>query len=194
MSCCESDTHQSISTEHKFKTDMTNKIFTVRVLSDETDDFVRDYEISADTDMLGMHNLLCDDLGYDRQGFSSFFAADDAWNKLQEYTMMDMFDEDSQVATVPMEGAQIRSLLAEGINRLIFMFDVLSGRSLYMEITDMKNADASSTYPRVAYAEGEPPLQDADGEIENDDPFGDMMSEFEGFEGTEDEDYGYDEF
>ena len=59
-------------------------IFKLRMLSGETDGFVREYEVPESTDLLQLHDLVCGDLGYDPFNFSSFFAADSGWNKLQE--------------------------------------------------------------------------------------------------------------
>ena len=58
-------------------------IFKLRMLSGETDGFVREYEVPESTDLLQLHDLVCGDLGYDPFNFSSFFAADSGWNKLQ---------------------------------------------------------------------------------------------------------------
>ena len=100
------------------------------MLSNESDAFVREYEVPDDTDLLRLHNLICGDLGYDPFNFSSFFTADAGWNKLQEYTLGDMQDCDAGIEALPMEGTKLGGLLAAGASRLIFAFDMLSGREL----------------------------------------------------------------
>ena len=55
-------------------------IFKLRMLSGETDGFVREYEVPESTDLLQLHDLVCGDLCYDPFNFSSFFAADSGWN------------------------------------------------------------------------------------------------------------------
>ena len=95
-------------------------IFKLRMLSGETDGFVREYEVPESTDLLQLHDLVCGDLGYDPFNFSSFFAADSGWNKLQEYTLEDMQDCDAGIAALPMEGTRLCDVLASGVSRLIF--------------------------------------------------------------------------
>lgn len=169
-------------------------VFKLRMLSNESDAFVREYEVPDDTDLLRLHGLICGDLGYDLFNFSSFFTADAGWNKLQEYTLGDMQDCDAGIEALPMEGTKLGGLLAAGASRLIFAFDMLSGRELYLEVADFKPEEPSLSYPRVACAVGEPPAQsDMGGETDGGaDPFSDMMEEFADFEGTEDDGYGDD--
>ena len=168
-------------------------VFKIRALSDEQDDFVREYEVPADVDLLQLHDFLCNELGYDASGFSSFFAADEAWRKHREYTLMDMADDSFGVDAQPMEGNTLKALIADGHSRLVFVFDQLSGRALYLEIAGLKKAEDDTVYPRTTLAEGNPPAQTDMLLDEEDDPFGDMMEEFADFEGTEDNGFDYDD-
>ena len=64
-------------------------IYRFRMLTDENDHFVRDFEVAADSTLLDMHEFLIQMLDYD-PCMASFFKADDRWERLQEYTYMDM--------------------------------------------------------------------------------------------------------
>ena len=66
-------------------------VFKFRMLSDENDHFVRDYEVPYDMTLLGFHEFITRSLGYE-EGMSSFFTADKQWNRLREFTLMDMGD------------------------------------------------------------------------------------------------------
>ena len=57
-------------------------IFRFRMLSDENDNFVRDFEIAADNTLLDLHDFIIKMLRYD-QCMASFFTADDRWERLQ---------------------------------------------------------------------------------------------------------------
>ena len=72
-------------------------VFKFRMLSDLSDNFVRDYEVMYDTNLLDFNDFICEDLGYDIEGMASFFFSDGQWRKLQEYTLMDMDTEAEQV-------------------------------------------------------------------------------------------------
>lgn len=173
-----------------------SKIFKIRVLSDEVDDFVREYEVPVEIDLLGLHDVMCSDLEYDSDNFCSFFAANEKWEKMQEYTLIDMEEEDDDddgVVALPMEGTLLGRVLSEGVRKLIFMFDLFAARSLFVDIADMKEGDEAALYPRVAFAAGDPPSQtDAESLMSDEDPFSDMMSDFDDFEGSEDDTYSDD--
>ena len=64
-------------------------VFRFRMLSDENDHFVRDYEVMYDTTLLEFHNFILDSLEYE-PCMASFFTADDRWEKQREFTLMDM--------------------------------------------------------------------------------------------------------
>jgi hypothetical protein len=52
-------------------------VFKFRMLSDENDHFVRDYEVPYDMTLLGFHEFITRSLGYE-EGMSSFFTADNS--------------------------------------------------------------------------------------------------------------------
>lgn len=161
-------------------------ILKFRMLSDEIEDFIRDYEVKDDSDLLQLHDLICADLEYDPSNFCSFFSADSKWNKMQEYTLADMQNEDDGVVALPMEGTLIKEVLAQGVSRLIFVFDLLSARALYLEVADCHPQEDAVSYPAVAYSAGDPPSQtDAESLMSEENPFDDMMEEFSDFEGSE---------
>lgn len=60
-------------------------VFRFRMLSDENDHFVRDYEVMYDTTLLEFHNFILDSLEYE-PCMASFFTADDRWEKQREFT------------------------------------------------------------------------------------------------------------
>ena len=66
-------------------------ILKFRMLSDENDNFVRDFEVSHEMTLADFHNFIIESLGYD-QCMASFFVADNHWNRLREFTLMDMGD------------------------------------------------------------------------------------------------------
>ena len=59
-------------------------VFRFRMLSDENDHFVRDYEVMYDTTLLEFHNFILDALEYE-PCMASFFTADDRWEKQREF-------------------------------------------------------------------------------------------------------------
>lgn len=163
-------------------------IFKFTVLSNEDDSFLREYEIPYDTDLLGLHDFICDDLEYDKENFCSFFGSNGNWDKLQEYTLADMQDDDEGVIALPMKGTLLGQIIRNKLDRLIFMFDIFAGRSLFMELTEAKEAEDAVRYPRVVSSEGDPPSQlDAGSLMSEESPFEDAMEDFSDFESYDDD-------
>ena len=82
---------------------MSAMIFRFRMLSDENDHFVREYEVPYDMSLLDFHKFINHSLRYDDDGMVSFFTADQQWNRLREFTLMDMGDNAEEGPTTMAE-------------------------------------------------------------------------------------------
>ena len=111
---------------YKTRRDMS-MVFKFRMLSDENDHFVRDYEVPYDMTLLGFHEFITRSLGYE-EGMSSFFTADKQWNRLREFTLMDMGDN-SEDAPLPMADITLGQLIHNNRDRLIYQFDLMGDRA-----------------------------------------------------------------
>ena len=129
-------------------------VFKFRMLSDENDNFVRDLEVPYDMTLRGFHEFLVRILGYEAC-MTSFFTADGQWERLQEYTLLDMGDPES----IPMENVSLGQLLHHNRERLIYLFDQLNNRALYLELTEAKKPEPTMEYPRVAFEHAPAPDQ-----------------------------------
>ena len=154
-------------------------VFKFRMLSDENDNFVRDLEVPYDMTLRGFHEFLVRILGYEAC-MTSFFTADGQWERLQEYTLLDMGDPES----IPMENVSLGQLLHHNRERLIYLFDQLNNRALYLELTEAKKPEPTMEYPRVAFEHApapdqyDPAANEDDGSI-----FEQMMDDFGEFRG-----------
>lgn len=170
-------------------------IFQFRMLSDEDDNFYRDYAVPYDMTLLDLHRFLCADLRFDTGQMSSFFTSDKLWNRLHEFTLIDMgFDtEPDAEGPRPMESVLLSQVIAHSQDRLIYGFDPLEERALYLELTHTLKAEPGKTYPVVVAANGPAPRQFEIGEGIGDSGsvFDEAMSDFDDFEG--DDAYGDDD-
>ena len=118
-------------------------VFKFRMLSDENDHFVRDYEVPYDMTLLGFHEFITRSLGYE-EGMSSFFTADKQWNRLREFTLMDMGDN-SEDAPLPMADITLGQLIHNNRDRLIYQFDLMGDRAYYLELTEAKKPEQGTS-------------------------------------------------
>lgn len=164
-------------------------VFRFRMLSDENDNFLRDYEVLYDSTLLEFHNFLIESLEYE-ECMSSFFTADAHWEKLVEYTMMDM-EINSENAPIAMDKVSLGQILKKLRDRLIYLFDPFGDRAYYLELTSVYEQDPDASYPREIYAQADVPDQyKVSSEVSNEGSiFDEMMGDFNDFEGEE----NYDE-
>lgn len=159
-----------------------------RILSDENDDFIRDYEVPYKMTLLEFHDFISKDLGYDNSNVTSFYTSDREWNKLEEYTSVDMGLDDGDMDS--MADVTLSEVVQNNNDRLIFEFDMLGDRSLYLELTGSDKAE--KVKPKVLLSQGSAPHQfdPADAVIDAS-IFADMMEEFADFSG---DDFSEDDF
>ena len=162
-------------------------IFRFRMLSDENDDFVRDYEIAADCEMTDFHRFICSDLKFDANQMISFFTASPLWERECEYTLLDMGAGEGDIPSMPMEGAKLEDVVSRPHDRLIYLFDIFGDRALYLELVESTVVQPGGEYPRCVSSRGAAPGQfepldddDSEGSV-----FDDVMAEFNDFTGDD---------
>ena len=100
------------------------------MLSDENDNFVRDFEVSHEMNLLELHNFIITSIEYD-DCMASFYTADEQWQPLQEFSLMDLGEEQFDGAPVAMEKVSLAELVVSECNRLIYQFDMIADRAFY---------------------------------------------------------------
>lgn len=164
------------------------------MLTDENDNFVRDFEIASDATLLDLHEFIVRMLNYD-PCMASFYAADDRWERGQEYTYMDMgggMGDAGMGLPVPMATAHLNEVLTQLYARLIYIFDPFTQRAYYMELIEVKEPQKGMTYPRVQFEHSPAPDQyDPEANEDGGSIFEEMMGEFGDFDGDDNYDDEY---
>ncbi len=180
-------------------------IFKFRMLSDETDRFVRDYEVPYDMNLADFHAYVRESVGYGDEGMASIYLSDAEWGKVREFTAVDMGfdpakgDRDEGDMPVAMERVSLGQIIHERFGRLIYVFDLFTERRFFIELLEAKFAEEGVEYPRITASAGDPPAQyDAGravgatgGAADERSMFDEAMDEFGAFEGddTYDDEY-----
>ena len=169
-----------------------NIVFKYRMLSDESDNFVRDFEVYPDMTLTEFHHFLLDALGYE-PCMVSIFKSDAEWRLVEEFTELDMGDDSPGVPRC-MDNVRLMEINNDFHDRLVYTFDMINDRSYYLELIDMQRPDSNLTYPRVAFEHAPVPDQyDPEANEECGSIFDEMMSEYGEFDGDGDDSYD-DEF
>lgn len=159
-------------------------VFHFVVLSDEVDDFRRELNIDAEATFQELNDLLLKTCAYKKDLMTSFFICDDDWEKVQEITAMDMNDDPEKEGAPLMEHTHLSDIInaeeAHNKVKIMFEFDTMCERYLYMQIKDVED-HAHLMQPVVTLEKGKAPTQE-----------GDIESMFKNF--NDDDMYGDDEF
>lgn len=111
-------------------------IFKFRIVSDEVANFKREIDIDATSTFLDLKNAICDAVGYDKNQMSSFFICNDEWEKSREITLENMGVDDENDVWLMEECILSDNLDDEG-QKLLFDFDYMTDRNLYMELREI---------------------------------------------------------
>lgn len=160
------------------------------VLSDEVDDFRREIEIDAEATFLDLNNILVKTCKYKADNMTAFYLCDEYWDKLKEITMVDMNDDPKGEPSALMDKTHLSDLIsatdAENHAKLLFLFDTVCERNLYMQVREVIE-HKHQLQPTVVLEKGKAPAQEGD----IDAMFKGLSEEANGMYG--DEDYDPDE-
>lgn len=169
-------------------------VFRFRMLSDENDHFVRDYEVLYDTTLLEFHRFILQSLEYE-ECMASFYTADERWEKLREFTLMEMGDSE-EAGPETMESITLGQIIHRHRDRLIYLFDMFGDRAYYLELTGVYEAEEGAVYPREIYARAEAPDQydpskNPEDDEDEESAYAEIMDEFKDFQGDDNYDDEY---
>ena len=163
-------------------------VYKFLILSDEVDLFYREIEINSDATFLEFNNAILDSVKYSKDQLTSFFVCENGWEMGEEITLMEM-DTNSETDSFVMERTYLDEFIHDEGDRLLFMFDILSERSFFIELKEIMGGEVEK--PRCALAKGTAPKQ-----ITAEDDFLTNPTSSVGFSGEDfygDEDFDMDE-
>lgn len=161
-------------------------VFNIVILSDEVDDFRREISIDAEATFLELNDAIMKSCNYKNDQMTAFYLCDDDWEREQEITMVDMNDDPKQEPAPLMERTHLSDLISEEEAnheaKLMFLFDTMCERFLYMQIKSVES-HKHLMKPEVTVSKGKAPKQE-----------GDIDELFKGLSEEANSMYGDDEF
>ena len=124
------------------------------VLSDEDESFIREFEFLDSNTLLDFHNLIQDELEFDKSQMASFFMTTDNWEKEEEFTLFDM-----GAGSSTMDTAVLEDIIFRKNQKLLYVFDFFNERGLFLEYTGEAKEIEGREYPSCTNSKGVPPKQ-----------------------------------
>ncbi len=133
-------------------------VFGFRLVGAGEKPFYRYFEVKEDQTFFDFHTSIQQELGYDKNQLASFFLANNNWEKGLEINLFDM-TEDTFTPVIIMDRTQLRELITEEKQRLLYVFDFFSERAFFIELVSITHSEENITYPRCISGKGTPPEQ-----------------------------------
>lgn len=112
-------------------------VYRFTVISNEVDDFIREIKIEADATFYDFQNIILSSCGYDHQQITSFYICNNEWEMEQEVQLEDMGNSRSDEDVYLMKDTRLSELIEDEQQRLVFVFDPLAERMLFIELTEI---------------------------------------------------------
>ena len=169
------------------------------VLSDEVDNFRREIDIDAEATFQELNDLLLKTCAYKKDLMTSFFVCDEFWEKKKEITAVDMHDDPEKEPAPLMEHTHLSDIISEKDAKnklnLLFEFDIMCERYLYMQLKEVREHEHLLT-PAITLEKGNAPKQEGNidsmfkdldtSDMYGDDSFNDDELDLEGYQDLED--------
>ncbi len=112
-------------------------VYRFKLVSDEVSNFSREIEIDSENTFLQLRNCILECLGFSKDELESFFICDEDWEKHEEIALVDMGAMSSDQDLWTMDTTTIGEMIDEEGQRMIFVFDYLTERCLFMELKEI---------------------------------------------------------
>lgn len=135
-------------------------VFKFRLISNEQDEFVRDFEILDNQTFFDFHMAIQENLRFDRTQIASFIICNQDWEKIREITLFELMDEEEeQGEMLVMDSSRLKDQVSGVHDKLLYVFDVFNERILFIELVDTSIPNPAGRYPKCTYENGHPPQQ-----------------------------------
>ena len=133
-------------------------IYRFTLISDESDDFVREIQIDPDATFYDFHKAILQSVDYKDNQMTSFFICDEGWEKEKEITLEEM-NADPEVDCWIMKDTLLSDLIEDEHQKVIYVFDYMTERSFFIEQTEIVTGKQIKG-AKCTRSEGEPPAQE----------------------------------
>lgn len=129
-------------------------IYKFVVISGEEESFIREFELDENNTLLDFHNIIQEELEYDKSQMATFFTTTKNWEKEEEFTLFDMGSN-----TTIMEDIIIDDIIINENQNLLYIFDLFNERALFIECIGEVELIVGREYPICTQSQGMPPQQ-----------------------------------
>ena len=112
-------------------------IFKIKMVSDEVDGFLREYDIDSDATFLDLCKVILESCGYPDDQMTSFYVCNDEWERGEQITREDMGSTPADTDLFVMDSMRLSEFLEDKGQKLEFLFDPFSERSFWLNVREI---------------------------------------------------------
>lgn len=106
------------------------------LISNETDDFMREISIDSEAKFIDLHNAILNSVKYTKDGITTFFTCNDDWEKEQEISLFEI-ETSMDVDSYTMDSTVLSEFINDEGQKLIYVFDNITDRAFYIELKEI---------------------------------------------------------
>ena len=111
-------------------------VFRFRIISDKVENFVLYIDADSESTFFELHEAIQFACKFDSFELSTFFLADEEWDRGLEIRMFK--DRRTVEPAAPlMKNTRLRDFLKEKEDKLVYLYDIISQKSLYIELNEL---------------------------------------------------------
>lgn len=133
-------------------------VYKFKVFSDEDSKFFMEIEILSEQTFYDLHDLIQDELEYDRSHLATFYVANHSWKKMKKIPLIDM-GNNSTDDVVTMEKAKLADYVKDAHQKFIYIIDSVNDRGFKIELDETKPESPNMYYPVCTDFGGDIPPQ-----------------------------------
>jgi hypothetical protein len=141
-------------------------VFKFRIISDRVENFVLRINADAKNTFFDLHEAIQDECKYDPSELATFYLADEEWDRGNEIAMFDNSSTRKRTS-LTMKNTLLGDYLKDKEDKLIYVFDVINQKSLYIELMEIV-MEKKLNAPVVTFNRGMAPSQSSTSRYDTD--------------------------
>jgi hypothetical protein len=162
-------------------------IYRFRIILDVKEDVLRDIEIEETATFEDLHHAITQAFGFLGNEMASFYRSDQAWTQGEEMPLEAM--DPSQESCRDQE---LNRVISASQHHLIYIYDFLNLWTFFVELMEVGETLAGTTYPNLIHAQGEVPEEAPEKHFESENDS--TLEEEADYEDEDSEDYDESDF
>ncbi len=137
------------------------KGYRFRVLIDTNSDqeIFRDIVLLPDQTFEVFHKAIIQAFNFMGDQMASFYMSNEEWDKGQEIGLMDMGFGNPEFGPAVMSKSVLSEFVKEDHQKILYVYDFLRMWCFYIELIELVDVDANTTYPTVMLSFGDAPAE-----------------------------------